>query len=135
MADVSLNLVKGSPSFGDFLIVDNDLILTSDAQSGGTQPILQDILQRLRFFLGEWFMDNTQGVPWFQQILIKNPDQSKIDLIFANIIMGTPGVTQLTAYSFSVESAKRILSVSFSCLTTSGPINYSGIVPVLGGIF
>lgn len=129
MADISLDLSNPTLStYKDLLILENDLVLTSDADPDGTQPVLQDILQRLSFFLGEWFMDNTQGLPWFQQILIKNPDQSKIDALFLNTIMGTPGVIQVNAYSFTVNSTQRILSVSFNALSTSGPINYTGTI-------
>lgn len=128
----------GSPAYKDLLVVNNDLSLTADAYPNGnaplaTNPILQNILQRLQFFLGEWFLDNTQGLPFFQQILVKNPDQSKVDAIFQNAILGTPGVTQLSSYSFEVNSAKRIFSVKFTCITTTGVVSYAGNVPVTGG--
>ncbi len=128
MADISLNLNPASPTYKDFLVVNNDLILTSDAQAGGTNPILQSIIQRLSFFLGEWFLDNTQGVPWFQQILIKGPSQSNIDAVLKNTILGTLGVTGLSAYTFTPNFAERTLAVTFSATTTSGPVNYSGTI-------
>lgn len=142
MVDVALDLNplhQGNSTYKDLLVVNNDLSLTSDAYPAGTaplatNPVLQDVLQRLRFFLGEWFLDNTQGVPYFQQILIKNPDQSKVDAIFQNIILGTPGVTQLSSYSFVVNAATRLLAISFTCVTTTGVVSYSGnIAPVNGG--
>lgn len=140
MADLSLDLNplhKNLPTYRDLLVTNNDLTLTADANPTNalaTNPVLQNILQRMRFFLAEWFLDNTQGLPYFQQILIKNPDQSKIDAIFSNVILGTPGVTQLTAYSFTPSSAIRVLTVSFSVITTTGIVSYSGnISPVTGG--
>lgn len=134
MADVSLQLDQAAPGYKDLMVIDNDLVLTSDADPAGSDPILQNTLQRMRFFLGEWFLDNTQGLPWFQQILVKSPDQSKIDAIFVNVILGTPGVTQLIAYDFTVDRASRKLTVRFSCQTTTGKVNYSGsIAPVSGG--
>jgi hypothetical protein len=129
MADVALDLNKASSTYNDFLVINNDLALTSDAQpTSPTNPVQQDILQRLRMFLGEWFLDNTKGVAWFQQILIKNPDTSKIDLILLNTILTTPGVTSVTAYSFTPNFAARTLQVTFSATSTSGPINYNGTV-------
>ena len=126
MADLALDLDKTSSTFKDLLLIDNDLALTSDAQAGGPNPVLQDCLQRLSMFLGEWFLDNTQGTPWFQQILVKNPDQSKIDAILLNILAGTIGVIQVSDYSFTPNAAARTLSVTFSLVTTSGPVDYSG---------
>lgn len=128
MADLSLDLNKASSTYNDLRVVSGDLILTADVASGGTQPVQQDVLQRLRMFLGEWFLDNTAGVPWFQQILVKNPDRSKIDALLLNTILGTPGVLSVTNYKFTPNMAARTLRVEFNAQSTSGPINYSGTV-------
>jgi hypothetical protein len=139
MADIALDLNplhKGQAVYGDILITSGDITLTSDAEPTNalaTNPVLQNILQRMRFFLGEWFLDNSQGLPYFQQILTKKPDQSKIDAIFLNVIMGTPGVTQISSYSFSMNNTLRVLTVSFACVTTAGIVSYAGNVPVTGG--
>jgi hypothetical protein len=134
MADISIDLTKGSDTYGDLLIVNGDLALTSDVNPNGTNPILQDMLTRLRMFLGEWFMDSTQGIPWFQQILVKGYDQSKVDAIFVNSLLNTPGVLQLNSYSFSVNSSLRVLTVNFSAETTSGTVDYSGNIVPVGGL-
>lgn len=110
-------------TFSDLVITDGDLVLVS-----GKQAILQNILQRLRVFLGEWFLDNTIGLPYFQQILVKNPDLGKTDAIFQNVILGTPGVEQLSTYSFQADTATRVLRLAFSVETTSGTVDYSGTV-------
>jgi hypothetical protein len=132
MVDISLDLNPASPTYRDLLFVDNDLILTSDANPNGTNNILQDIVQNISFFFQEWFLDNTKGIPYFQQILIKNPDQSKIDAFFINTILGTPGVTQLLSYNFTPNYPGRVLNVQFSAMTTSGKVNYSGNVTTQG---
>lgn len=132
--DFSLQIDPTNSAYGDLLILGNDLVLTSDANPSGTNPVLQDILQRLRFFLGEWFLDNTQGLPWFQSILVKNPKQSDVDAILRNAITGTPGVNQLSTWSFTVNRATRVLSVSFSAITTAGKVNYTGVLSPIGGL-
>ena len=129
MSDISLDLSnQASTTYKDLLIVESDLVLTADADPSGTNPILQNLLQRLSFIQGEWFMDNTLGIPYFQQILVKRPDQSKIETIIQRTILTTPGVTQLLSFSASANTVNRILTVSFSCLTTSGPVSYSGAI-------
>lgn len=120
---IQLDLNPASQTYNDLLIQNNDLVLVD-----GLSAIKQDILQRLRFYLGEWFLDTTKGVPYFQQILIKNPDQSKIDAIFINTILNTPGVITLTAYSFDLDSVNRILNIKFTAQTTSGTVDYAGLV-------
>lgn len=124
MSDLALQLDKDASDFGDLKLVDGDLVIVPD----GIDAIRQHILQRLRTYFQEWFLDNTIGVPYIQQILVKNPDQDKIDAIFQNVILGTPGVTGLTAYSFSGDFVTRQLSVTFSCTSTQGVVDYSGLV-------
>lgn len=133
MADISLNLDASSMSYGDLLIVGNDLLLTADANPNGTNNILQDVIQRLRFFLGEWFLDNTFGVPWYQQILVKNPDVSKINVLILNTIAGTPGIITVSSYSFKTNFSARTFKVSFAAQTTNGPVDYSGTL-LSGGV-
>jgi hypothetical protein len=126
MVDISLDLNPASQTYNDFLIINGDLALTSDAQQGGANPVLQDILQALRTFLNEWYLDNTIGVPWFQQILVKNPDQETIDGLIRATILDRPGVLQLTSYNSTLNLAARTLTVNFTAQTTSGVVDYSG---------
>lgn len=132
MSDISLDLVKGSSGYYDYLVIDNDLALTSDAQAGGSDPVQQDILQAMRTFLNEWYLDNTLGMPWFQQILVKNPDLSSIDGLFINLILGRRGVEQLLSYDFSPNFLTRVLQDTFKVQRTKGTVDYSG-TSVSGG--
>lgn len=127
MADLSLDLSStASPTYKDLLVVNGDLVLTSDVEAAGTNPVLQDIIQSLSMFQGEWFMNNSEGIPWFQQILIKNPDLSKIDAIIQNVIAGRPGVEAILNYSSKFNSSNRSLTITFRVRTTTGTIDYTG---------
>jgi hypothetical protein len=123
MSDIKMDLSNGSTDFGDILIENNDLVMVT-----GKEAIKQDIVQRLRTFLGEWFLDNTIGVPYYQQILVKNPNQSNIDAIFINVILSTPGVTQLSEYSFKPNYTIRQLEIDFIAQTTDGEVDYAGLL-------
>ena len=59
----------GLDSDGDMYADDLGLVLTGDAPG-----VLQQTSLRLRFFKGEWFLDDERGMPWWQRILVKNPD-------------------------------------------------------------
>lgn len=124
MSDVALDLNPASSTYKDFLLQNNDLVITD-----GKQEILQHILQRLSFFFGEWFLDTTQGFPWFEQVFVKNPDQGAIDALFKDTIMDTPGVIQLNTYNFTPNMRNRTLNVSFVAMTTAGKVDYSGTTP------
>lgn len=126
MADLALDMDPVSVNFGDLLLTNGDLVITPTTLYG----IQQHILQRLRIYLGEWFLNTTIGVAYFQLVLVKNPDESKVDAIFQSTIIQTPGVVSLTSYSFNPNFATRQLEISFSALTTNGTVDYSGLISV-----
>ena len=124
MSDILIDQNPTSSTFNDLVIQNGDLVITPTQ----LDAVQQHILQRLRIFLGEWFLDNTIGLPYFQQILVKNPNQAVIDGLLQNQIATTPGVVQLSSFSANVNFTTRVLSVSFSALTTTGTVSYNGLV-------
>jgi hypothetical protein len=124
MSDIALDLNPTSSTYNDLLIQDGDLVITATQ----LESIQQHVLQRLRIYLGEWFLDNTIGLPFFQQILVKNPDKATIDGYIQDQILATPGVVQLNSYAATIDATARTLSISFSALTTSGIISYNGLL-------
>lgn len=123
MSDIALDLDPTSPTYNDIKIVDNDLVLVD-----GTTAILQDILQRLRFYYGEWFLDITLGIDYFNRILVKNPDLGKINAIMINAIVTTPGVTGLNKYQLQTDFLTRQVFIEFRAQTTQGTVDYAGLL-------
>ena len=123
MGDLSLDLLKSSPNFGDLVLSEGDLVINS-----GVDAIRQNVVQRLRVYLGEWFLNTQIGVPYYQQILVKNPNKGDVDGIFQNTILGTPGINSLDAYLATLDTVTRQYSVSFRATATSGTVDYSGII-------
>lgn len=123
MPDIALDLNRTSPTYRDVKIVDGDLVLVD-----GKAEILQNILQTLGVYQGEWFMNLNLGIPYFQQILVNNPNQAVINAIFITSILNVPGVTQLLKYNFSPDTNTRILTVDFTVQTTSGIVDYRGLI-------
>ena len=123
MTDLAIDLNPASPTYLDVSLSGGDLVTVS-----GTAAILQNILQTLKTYYGEWFLDNTVGVDYFGTILVKNPNQGFINTALIGAILAVPGVTQLTNYNFSANSATRQLSVTFTAQTTSGIVNYAGLI-------
>lgn len=87
----------------------------------GTCPVTQlqaDVVaQRLRIklytFYGEWFLDDTIGVPYIQQIFTKVSKKSTVDLIFQGIISNDPGVIEIISFTSSI-SPQRGYTMTFS---------------------
>ncbi|RYY51373.1 MAG: hypothetical protein EOO06_01180 [Chitinophagaceae bacterium] len=105
----------------------NDIIWTNGPLliSQVTQPFTETVAQRLKIrlltFQGEWFMDTTYGVPWFQRILgIKQSSKSAVDLIFQQKILEEPGVKEIV--SFDSTFVNRQYSLSFKVRVVTGEI-------------
>lgn len=112
MSDIRLD-----PVTGDIDVSTGDLLLTS-----GTEAIAQNLRIRLRMFLGEWFLDTRQGIPYFRNILIKNPRTNVVRSIFRQAILTTPGVTGLDKLVLDFDNSLRQLDVSFDAVTDTGEI-------------
>ncbi len=99
--------------------------------SGGSE-IAQKIGIRLQFFRGEWSLDTTVGIPYFQNLLgVKNPNMSTVRSLLLEAITSCPGVSSVSNFSLSYDGATRALSVSFQATTdTQNPIDFDQIFTV-----
>lgn len=75
---------------------------------------------RLLLWLGEWFLDITDGTPYFQGVLGKfSIDQANV--VIKQRAIGTQGLTQITNYLSSLNPDNRDMQVAFSIDTIYGP--------------
>lgn len=95
---------------GDFAFVD------------GSRHVLQTILARFRFFLGEWFLDTREGVPYYRDILIKNPDRSVVRSVFMQVLETTPGVLSVLSFDIVYDERERTIRFSFEVQSTDGVV-------------
>lgn len=114
------------------IALDPDTLDISDdiAMVRGDQAVLQRILQRLRFFLGEWFLDVRQGVPWFQQIFgTRNPELGRV--VLQKVIADTSGVDSVNMVILEFDRATRTLSLSFTAKLRTGTILTATALPMI----
>lgn len=81
--------------------------------------VAQAVLTRLRLVEGEWFLDNREGTPYPSQVL-GYATQGTRDLAIKERILGTQGVTEIIAYSSSVDR-NRTMTVFARINTIYGP--------------
>lgn len=118
----------GTESYGDLLMVNGDLVLTSDADARGTNNVSQDCIQRLSCFQGECFMDTTLGLPYFQSLLGQKAPAATWDATLQAAVLQTPGIIQLNYWKSSPNYRTRTLAIEFRAVTSSGPVTYNGTV-------
>ena len=112
MADLALSTID------DDILVENDQLDIVD----GDDAIVQHLKIRLRFFLSEWFLDQRLGIPYLEQILVKNPNLVAVRNIFREAILETPGIATITRFDLQVDAAARKLTVEFTAEKEDGEV-------------
>lgn len=98
----------------DFSSGDLEIVTADDA-------IRQQLQIRLRFFLGEWFLNENEGMPYIDNIIgAKNPSVALMTDIFRRAILGVPGIVSLDSIEFDFDASSRTLSVDFSATCDTG---------------
>ncbi|HEX5035075.1 MAG TPA: hypothetical protein VFW62_11390 [bacterium] len=110
---------------GDLETTGNRLTLTQ-----GREAIRQHLQVKFRLFLGEWFLDRSLGVPYFEKILLKNPNLVEVSDFLKVYILETPGVTGLESFQFAFDLQGRELRLEFRANTIDGPIDFVQVVEI-----
>lgn len=97
---------------GDFAVTRGNLVLVDDTA--------QRVTTRLRMLLGEWFLDTTDGTPYFQSILIKSPNMDHVRSAFMDRVLGTEGVRSVQSMELDFDHVRRSLSVSIIAIGPEG---------------
>ena len=100
---------------GDLEVIGGEVSLLD-----GPEAIAQHLRIRLKTFLGEWFLNETIGMPYFEEFLIKNPSKLVIDTRMRQAITTTPGIASLTTLNYEFEPITRNLKLTFTAKLTSG---------------
>jgi len=110
-----------SPTYGD--LVFGDYI---DHTVEGIDGLVQRLKIRLQVFLEEWFLDDTRGVPYFQQILEKGTSYDEISNSIKLVISKTKDVKKINSFiieSDDIESRKIPISFSVTSIFGDAQIN------------
>lgn len=114
--DIKLDALTHDLSFSKT----KDLVLID-----GAARIAQQVKVTLWTFFGEWFLDETFGVPYLEFILIKNPNRALIENILRQKVMDVPGVTGVPTIKIEYDAARRNATFDLPDMETG-----EGLVPV-----
>lgn len=105
-------------------IPSGDLALVSGtiAPVAGPVAIRQKLSARFKFFLGEWFLDLRQGVPYYRDVFTKDPNLDVIRSLFRKLILGTPGVLSLASFVINYDQASRSMTFAFQAKVSGGVV-------------
>ena len=92
----------------DLELLNGDLRITASDY----EDIKQRLSIALQFFLGEWFLDTTKGVPYTQTIYEAGfNDLPTLYSIFRTEIQNTEGVDTIESLELDLDGDERILTV------------------------
>ena len=79
----------------------------------------QAVWTRLQLYLGDWFLDTSDGTPWRTQVLGKYTGSTR-DPVIQTRTLGTLNVTGITAYASQVNRDTRDFNVQTTIDTAYG---------------
>lgn len=102
------------------------------ATVNGPELFCQQLRIRLNRQLGEWMWDTSRGIPYREEVLVRNPDLGVISAHFKSTILGTPKALRLEYFDISVAGQQ--LNIEFEVVTEYGPIQAAGESTNIGAL-
>lgn len=109
------------PSTHDLVLVDGAAQLVASVE--------QKIKIRLLFIRGEWFLDIEAGIPYIDQVFVKQPNIDLLRALYRTEIIETPGVLAVREMRVTFISSTRRLSISFTADSDAGEIDQTVVTP------
>lgn len=91
------------------------------------EAVAQAVLTRLRLWVGEWFLDTTEGTP-YQQAMLGAHKSKTIEPAVRARILGTDGVTDIESLSLTIDPDSRKASISAVINTAFGSAQLQGVL-------
>ena len=93
-----------------------DLELSAAGDVSATDSIVQAVRIRLLWFFSEWRLGPGFGIPYFENILVKNPNEVKVRHLIREAVMSVEGVTNVQGVGLSIDKKTRqgTITVTFS---------------------
>lgn len=114
--DLLLHRDPNTPNGYDMAFENGECPTTTDMVDRTTQRLYI----RLKTLLGEWFLNESYGVPYLERILGHKPKKSTVDMILQTQIMLDPEVKQIISFSSTLTPQTRIYSCRFRVKVEDG---------------
>ena len=93
----------------DLVRSDNDFTVNKRGDfeiDDGGRSVAQRVIERLRSFSGEWFLDD-EGLPYFQDIFGKSVSYQAAYALVLDTIAATPGVAYVNKFEMFLDTETR----------------------------
>lgn len=96
---------------------DGDLDITDDGDIKVGFSKTQAILVRLRWIYGEWRLGPELGFPWYEDVLVKNPDTERIRQEIREAILSVDDITDASVTILSFDQTNRSITIEYNATT------------------
>ncbi len=115
---LTMNVDPSNPLHGDLDLQDGQVHFW-DQQASRRQKV--EII--CQFYLGEWFLDPTQGLPLFQRVLGSRVHSTILDILRKAFIKGLPDLAKILTLAVDrYDPSTRSLYVNFALLFNDGQV-------------
>lgn len=111
-----------------------DIVTRGEIWAYDQYAVKEAIQCRLKLFIGEYFRDVGEGVPWFEQtdgsqgILNKGFNMAQVESILKQRILDTDGVLKILKFSaqYSIETRRYTVQTTVYTKFGSIEVNFNG---------
>lgn len=97
-----------------------DILVNAAADITPQYSIRQDVKIRLQWFFEEWRFAPEYGVPYFDEVFIKNPNTDRIAQIIREEAAKVTDVTEVRDVRVGYDKATRDAAITFTLITEYG---------------
>ena len=102
----------------DILLSTNgDLYITEQGDISISKSIAQEIKIKLKWWLGEWRWDQDEGLPYNDEVFVKNPNTDAIEMAIREQIFEIKEITEVKNIEVTFDKKTRVATVSFTACT------------------
>lgn len=97
-----------------------DLVVTPSFNLKFTTTLIEYVSQKLenalKTFKDEWYLNRSLGIPYFEKVLVKNPDINDVNSLFRGTIDNISEVLEILEFTTAFDTASRKYTVDFTVL-------------------
>jgi hypothetical protein len=98
-----------------------DIVVTEDGDiSLYRKNIPQAVRTRLQWIYGEWRLGPELGFPWFEDVLVKNPNMELVMSRIRTAIMEVDGVESCSVELYELDRSARTVRFGYKVSTAEG---------------
>ncbi len=100
----------------DLLLDKNGDLVFTNGDVSFTDSVVQAITVRLRWFLGEWKINTDFGVPYYDDVFVKNPNKVLLEERIREEILSVEEVEEVSSVSINIDSNTRAATINFTAV-------------------